>query len=136
LPHLESGFIHADQHIDTDIEQVAAVVESIAFLLTANVKLMRQHLPQLSTLVVGGGLSNCNYLCECLADLSTLAVLRLGERELTARGLAFLVAGRPATWLADQHTTRFMPSDYPVLRQREQRWQQAMAELVTPAPGK
>ncbi len=133
LPQLNSHFISEHAHPADDRAQLIAVIESIAFLITANIVRMRQHLPQLTQLVAGGGLGSCAYLCECLADLNQLTVIRLGERELTARGLAFMVAGHPAQWLRDIQTTHFTPLDNPLLLARQQRWLQEMQRLATHA---
>jgi glycerol kinase len=101
-------------------------VESIAFLLNANLELMRQHLPQLDTLLVGGGLSACTYLCECLADLSQLNVTRLSQRELTARGLAYLIAGQPENWQREATTQRIAAQANPALLARERQWRASL----------
>lgn len=134
LPQLESRFVPGagDARHEDELTQLIAVIESIAFLLIANLELMRKQLPSLSRIVVGGGLSACGYLCECIANLSELPVTRLSERELTARGLAYLVAGQPPTWPGDAHTTSFAPQacDAPLTRQSN--WRQLMADAAKP----
>ncbi|MGE0114610.1 MAG: FGGY family carbohydrate kinase [Steroidobacteraceae bacterium] len=136
LPQVAARFI-ADPHGEAvdDTAQLVAVIESIAFLLAANIDLMRRQLPELTQLVIGGGLSTCSYLCECMADLTHLPVIRLGERELTARGLAYLVAGRPAIWLPDTQTASFTPQQNDSLLARQSRWLQQMKLLQQTAPG-
>jgi glycerol kinase len=133
LPQVESRFIDdtdpARADNDSDTEQLVAVIESIAFLLAANIELMQRQLPDLTRIIVGGGLSSCRYLCECLADLSQLSVTRLGEPELTARGLAYLVAERPTEWLRDTRSSQFTPQANDKLLARQQRWRLAMAAL-------
>lgn len=78
--------------------KAVAVAESVVFLLAENLAAMRAPGNPLSCLVVTGGLSALDGLCQRLADVTQLEVRRPPEREATARGLAFLVAGRPATW--------------------------------------
>lgn len=134
LPHVESRFVSDMDPMDTDpadidTVQLVAVIESIAFLLAANMELMRQQLPDVGRLVVGGGLSACQYLCECLADLTRLPVMRLAEHELTAKGLAYLVADRPTAWLRDTRSSQFTPQSAEALLARQQRWRLAMAAL-------
>ncbi len=58
---------------------------------------MQQSAP-LIRISISGGLSNCDYLCHALADLSGLVVERYALREATARGVAFLAAGEPDDW--------------------------------------
>ncbi len=136
LPQVTSQFIATStEHPcrDNDITQLAAVVESIAFLLAANIELMRRQLPTLTHIVAGGGLSACTYLCDCLASLCGLPVMRLGERELTAKGLAYLVADRPQAWLRDSQTTPFIPQHNAALHARQSLWREQMAALQ-PSP--
>ncbi len=76
--------------------RVLAVLESIAFLVQANLEEMTPHGPPLSRLLVTGGLSANDYLCRCLATVSGLRLERSTEPEATARGLARLVAGSAA----------------------------------------
>ena len=52
----------------------------------------------LSRLRVCGGLSQLDGLCQRLADLSALQVERLRSPEATARGIAWLAAGKPDAW--------------------------------------
>jgi glycerol kinase len=86
--------------IDRDLsaaQRIAAVVESIVFMIQANLEIMRTE----STLVrlrVSGGLSNIDGLCQTLANLSGLLVERGVEDEATARGIAWLAAGQPSHW--------------------------------------
>ncbi|MGC3981371.1 MAG: FGGY family carbohydrate kinase [Steroidobacteraceae bacterium] len=130
LPNVGSRFIApAHRPIDSDLGQVVALLESIAFLLAANIELMRRQLSDLANIVIGGGLSACDYLCECIADLTQLPVTRLREKELTAKGLAYLVAGEPSIWLRDMHTKQFMPGAHPALQQRQARWLEQMERL-------
>ena len=126
LPQLESRFVNTENRQADETAQLAAVVESIAFLLTANIERMREQVPTLSRLLLGGGLSSCTYLCQCLADLNQLPITRLSERELTARGLAYLVADQPADWPTDPLTSVFQPQPYPNLMARQARWLQQM----------
>jgi glycerol kinase len=76
---------------------VVAVIESIVFMLRANLDLMMKESP-LKTLRVTGGLSNVDGLCQKLANLCKLPVERTENPEATARGVAWLAAGRPAHW--------------------------------------
>ncbi len=124
LPDATPRFIN-DRN-STELEKLLGVVESIAFLLNANLELMRQHLPQLDTLLVGGGLSACTYLCECLADLSQLNVTRLSQRELTARGLAYLIAGQPENWQREATTQQIAAQANPALLARERQWRASL----------
>lgn len=125
LSQLESQFIGDGD----EVAQVAAVLESIAFLAAANIAGLRQRAP-IESIAIGGGLAQSNYLCECLADLSGLPVRRSGERELTAKGLAYLVAGQPTNWRASVRVFSFTPQSNPELMQRYGRWRELMLKYA------
>lgn len=131
LADIESHFIHDDaaDGASSDQAQVAAVIESIAFLIAANVTHMRLRTPQLRRIVAGGGLAACRYLCESIATLSELPLLRLSEPELTAKGLAYLIGGQPTTWQCDTQATEFHCEPDEALRARYRIWSQRMAQL-------
>ena len=110
----------------TDLQQVAAVVESIAFLLAVNLRLMQRATP-LQRIVITGGLAACDHLCETLASVAGLRVDRPELLEATARGIAYLAAGQPQDWLPVPVTRSFTPDAAHGSRRRFERWQQAMA---------
>jgi len=80
---------------------LAAVFESIAFLVFCNVALMQDSACPIRQIHISGGMSQMDPVCQLLADLSSLPVTRLAESEATARGIAFLAAGRPKDWQRD-----------------------------------
>lgn len=72
--------------------KLAAVIESIVFLLLVNLEAMRSGSAILERLVVTGGLARSDALCRRLANLSGLRVIRPDLHEATALGLARLAA--------------------------------------------
>jgi len=88
---------------------MVAVIESIVFLIEANIQLLRELDPGLDRIRVGGGLSQADGLCRKLASLSGLVVERPAEAEATARGIAWLAAGCPADWDNPEAVDRFEP---------------------------
>jgi glycerol kinase len=78
-------------------EKIVAVIESIVFMIQVNLELMAAEAP-LKRLRVSGGLSNQDGLCQKLSNLSGLVVERSQVTEATARGAAWLAAGRPGSW--------------------------------------
>jgi glycerol kinase len=132
VSHFNSRFV-GDGEID---ERFLAVVESIAFLIAANVDEIRRYGPPLQRIVLGGGLSASTRFCRMLAALAGVAVLRSREPEATARGLAFLVAGEPAGWAAAAGEWLDAVPDAALVA-RYQRWQQVMCgALADAAPGR
>jgi glycerol kinase len=119
---LESRFIGSG----SELAQVQAVVESIAFLITRNAELMGARNPP-RKLLASGGLAASDYLCQCVASLVRLPVERSNLREATALGLAFLVADQPAQWQPGFHFETYTPEPNPTLRCRYERWCEEMA---------
>ncbi len=108
-----------------DLQQLFAVLESIVFLLCANLAAMGRSAP-LTRIRISGGVASCDYLCRALADLSRLPVERYVLREATARGIAFLAAGRPADWDAVPVQQVFDPMPNAALAARNARWRSEM----------
>jgi glycerol kinase len=106
--------------------RLLAVLESIAFLLYTNYRELEAHGPAFTRLLLTGGLSANDYLCQCLADLCAIPVMRSEDPEATARGLARLIAGDAAgDWLVPA-AARLMPAENPGLVGRFSRWQALM----------
>lgn len=110
--------------------RVLAVLESIAFLLQANLEELEHQGPPLAGLLVTGGLSANAHLCTCLANLSGLAVRRAADPEATARGLARLVAGDDAKgWPLPEFDALPAVPDA-ALRMRYRRWRAAVDAAI------
>lgn len=105
-----------------------AVAESIVFLLQDNLQLMQQEKP-IQHLRVSGGLSQLDGLCQKLANLSGLRVERMDNPEATARGVAWLAAGRPVHW---QQTAKqlFKPRRDTGLSHRYRQFCEQLARLI------
>jgi glycerol kinase len=106
--------------------RVLAVLESIAFLLQANLAEMGPHGPPLARLLVTGGLSANEYLCQCLGSLAGLPLTRSDDPEATSRGLARLVAAEVAAdWPVPPGETLQAESDA-TLQERGCRWRASL----------
>ena len=106
--------------------RLAAVIESIVFLLRVNLERLERSAP-LRRIRISGGLARNDYLCRCLASLSGLSVERPAAVEATARGVAYLAAGRPASWHNVPIEQSFTPSSAPTLTSRYARWRSEMS---------
>jgi glycerol kinase len=91
-PDFESRFVGEG----SELQQCRAVLESVAFLIKANLDEMDRHLGAPERLIASGGLAENRLLCRMLSCLAGVPVDRASDREATSRGLAFLVAGEPA----------------------------------------
>lgn len=108
-------------------QKFLAVIESIVFLLCVNLKRMRTRQAPLRRIVVTGGLSRRRELCQGLADLSGLPVIRPEEQEATARGVAVLL-GMPGVVEASRSV--WQPDENRPLRQRYTSWQAEMRRAL------
>ena len=109
-----------------DARLLAAVVESIAFLLCVNLERLQRSAP-LQQIRISGGLARNDYLCRCLAAVSRLPVARPAAVEATARGIAYLAAAKPGSWARLPVEQSFVPGPAPELLERYARWRGAMS---------
>jgi glycerol kinase len=110
--------------------KAVAVVESIAFLLQANIDHMNSYVPAAQRIRVSGGVSLLDGLCQRLACISGLPVHRRDDPEASARGIAYLACGRPADWNQGAHEDVFAPQRDLALQARYSRWRALMAQTT------
>ena len=114
----------------SDAEKAVAVIESIVFLLCANMREMKKLSSPPEQIQITGGLAIQDGLCQRLADLSQLPIYRPEECEATARGVAYLVAGQPLSWPENAPGAWFKPANNPELLARYEQWTQAMLAIM------
>ena len=107
----------------TPQQKLVAVVESIVYMVCENLERLRQIEP-LQTLRVGGGLATLDGVCQRLADVSGLQVVRSSEKESTARGLARQLL--QSVTARSETAQVYTPRNDPALLDRWQRWREAM----------
>jgi len=112
----------------TPQQQLVAVAESILFLIERNLGLLCQIGAPCEYVLATGGISQSDRFCQALADLTALPVHRPAHCEATARGGAFLLAGRPADW-ASLPRQEFTPRGSASLAARHYRWRDAMDKV-------
>jgi glycerol kinase len=107
-----------------------AVLESVVFMLAANLDAIARHVGQPARLRVGGGLSRDPEFCRALAAITDRPVWQADDAESTARGLARLAAGpRARSWPAAAVRVWQAAPD-PELDARRAQWRQALATAV------
>ncbi len=111
-------------------QKAVAVVESMAFLLQANIHHMDQYLAAAQRIRISGGVSLLDGLCQRLACISGLPVHRRDDPEASARGIAYLAALRPPQWNTAVHEEVFPAEPDSRLRQRYLRWREMMAQAT------
>ena len=125
-PEFESRFVgEAEPWL-----KAVAVVESIAFLLQANIDHMNAYVPAAQRIRISGGVSLIDGLCQRLACISGLPVHRRDDPEASARGIAYLSCGRPPGWNQGAHEAVFAAQSDAALQARYQRWRALMAQAT------
>jgi glycerol kinase len=110
--------------------KAVAVVESIAFLLQANIDHMNRYVPAAQRIRISGGVSLLDGLCQRMACISGLPVHRRDDPEASARGIAFLACGRPSDWNQGAHEDVFHVKPDVGLQRRYRQWRALMAEAT------
>ena len=108
--------------------RAVALIESVAFLIQRNLEEM--DLEGIDGIQVSGGLSPLNGLCQRIADLSGLPLHRHDDPEATARGLAWLAAGRPTHWQGKPAGRHFRPGRNPALKLRYHEFLQRLEQAL------
>jgi glycerol kinase len=121
-------------------ERTVAVLESVVFLIQTNLRVMDK--PPAARIAVSGGLARLDGLCQRLADLAGIPVLRRQDVESTARGVAWLLSAAPGDAFAHNgmpavtsppgvaSAALFEPRSESGLAARFARWQAYMAQLT------
>ena len=115
-PHRPLKKVDADLAATDLATQAVAVIESIVFMVCINLEIMQCE-QTLSSLRLSGGLSQLDGLCQRLANLSGLRIERMKLPEATARGVAWLAAGKPDGW-SNIELDVFEPAIIPALSKR------------------
>ena len=119
--------LQASDHVEA---KYVAVIDSIAFLINANISEMLKFASKPQQIQISGGLAQLDGLCQRITDLCRLPIYRPKECEATAHGLAYLLADMPVHWLEQEHGNWFKPKDNPVLENRFLLWEQAMLQRM------
>jgi glycerol kinase len=130
LPQFSSRFVGTSANTAQAAEKMVAVLESIVFLLTLNLEEMRRAGVSLQRIVISGGLSVLDGLCQRLADVSQLPVFRAPQTEATAKGLVYLLAEPRQSWFKDGDVTCFESQENHTLCKRYQQWHKALLGAV------
>lgn len=121
-PGVEPAFVETEPATaNTPEALLLAVLESIAFLIRANVEVMAETIGQPGRLVVCGGLSQSDALCGLIADALGKNLRRLRAVEGTALGSWCLLHGRS---LPEAHFEPVLGRCDPELERRYRRWHQ------------
>ena len=105
--------------------RMVAVMESIIFLTYRNIAAM-SALPKAKQIIIGGGASQLNYLCQGIADLCEISVIRYEQQEVSSLGAAWHAL--PNSIRDFKPEKQFSPIKNSPLEQRYKRWQEVFRE--------
>lgn len=106
-------------------DRAVAIIESIVFLLQNNIEHMKDSVTK--NIIISGGLSRLDGLCQKIANLSQLEVTRSQEFEATARGAASLLSEKA---LMGEPGKLFHPQEDPELEKRYQRFSEHLKKFT------
>ncbi len=112
-----------------------AVIESIAFLITENINLMKSM--PFNVIKITGGLSILDGLCQKISNLTQMTVIRSHDKEATLLGIVFLLSNSNFVSRLDnnfkknrdfniKNTEQFLPVFDSLLNSRYVRWKKEM----------
>jgi glycerol kinase len=122
---VNSLFVNDQRGAQTANAQLGGILESIVFLLQRNLQILQQR-HSVKQLLISGGLSQLDGVCQRLADLSGLPVVRPQDCEATALGIANCLAGQPEKWPVLHNAQWFVPEKNSAFLQRYVYWQSMM----------
>jgi len=112
-------------------EKIVGVIESIVFLLRVNMDEMQKLFSPPEKILISGGLSGLNGLCQKLADLNGIPIHRPAEYEATAVGTAYLLRGQLDEWPKTKQGVWFKPRHKPELEKRFKQWLNLMNDAIS-----
>lgn len=113
----------------TAMEKILAWAESILFQLMVNLSLIRQQ-TEIQVICISGGLSRSDSLCQRLANLASLPVIRYENADATLQGMAYVTAGQPEHWQVSGAVSQFLPAMDNALQERFTQWHGALQQWL------
>ncbi|MEH6650703.1 MAG: FGGY family carbohydrate kinase [Motiliproteus sp.] len=110
-------------------QRYSAVIESILFLIQIHIERLEQAGYPIQQLELSGGVSQTPGLAQHLATLTGKAVQQQLHSEMTASGLAYLLAGQPSQWPTTD-ISHYQPASNPLLQQRYIDWCQLLQQQL------
>lgn len=114
-------------------EKILAWLESVVFQIIVNVELMAASdspLHKAQKIIISGGLSNVDAICQKIADLSHIHVYRSDNTDATLQGIACLAGGISTEWQPLQHSDIFKPQENIAMHSRYQCWKVDMSKWL------
>jgi glycerol kinase len=111
-------------------KKILAWIESVIFQIVVNVQLMNQ-LGSAQKIIISGGLSKADAVCQKIADLTNAQVFRSDNADATVQGIACMAAGLPTAWNPEAQDVLFTPQENSALHHRFEQWQQAMQRWLS-----
>jgi glycerol kinase len=125
-PYLRPLFASHFSAEATAAEKSVALCESIVFLLQINLEEMARSIGPVRSIIISGGLSKLDGICQRLANLSGKPLHRPQDHEATVQGLLVLLKGACGAAAQQRLETTFLPQTDPILEGRFQAWRKAL----------
>ena len=109
----------------TDGLKAVAIIESIAFLIRENLQQMESVNAPIQNILLTGGLSSVDYLCQTIADVCAKRVVRSSIKEATSAGVVYWLTA-PNTPSKQNSSTQFMPKSAGDVHTRYLLWSEEM----------
>jgi glycerol kinase len=104
-------------------------MESIVFLIVNNVEEMKKYEIEINQLLIAGGMSKDDQLCQSIANLCAIPVIVSSFKEATSRGAAWLAFQRPEWEMLESR--EYFPEKDDDINGRFIEFKLAMNELVS-----
>ena len=114
-------------------EKILAWIESVIFQIVVNIELMNisgNPPSKVQKIVISGGLSNADAICQKIADLTQTQVHRSNNTDATLQGIAYLAAGMPREWQPQQGDDIFTPHKNIQIQSRFKMWKVKMTDWL------
>jgi len=112
------------------IQQVAAWLESIMFLLLVNLQKMNAD-NWLTQIQLSGGFSRSDKFCQRLANLCQLPLVVTENPEASLQGIAYLTSGCSSTWEPSSEKKIIKPQVQDLLHKRFQYWLNKLQSVLS-----
>ncbi len=117
------------------LKKVLAWLESVVFQIVVNVQLM-ESLGKTQKILISGGLSQADGICQRIADLTGATVCRSDNADATLRGIGCMAAksgsrlGQELKWKPTAYIDQFVPKENALLSARFLVWKSSLEELL------
>lgn len=90
----EPVFLNIGDEQHSEAEKTLAVIESILFSCKLNIDIILKQNCDVKIIIISGGLSRSDAICQLLADITDINITRYNDSEASARGALFYLLNK------------------------------------------